>query len=88
MSYQTLEVKYMGERKEWKTPVYGELWQWNKFWLMGCPKCGQPSTLRGSKGGHTVTLDGDKATVTPSIGCPLKPCDAHYFVRDGKVVPA
>lgn len=86
--YETLVVKYMGERRKWKTPIYGELWTWNDFWLMGCPACGEAATLKGSKGGHTVTIDGDKATVSPSVGCPYADCDAHYFVKNGKVIPA
>jgi len=88
--YKTLEVKYMGERRHWKTPIYGEIWRWKDFWLMGCPACGQAATLAGREGGHTVILEGDfdVVTVSPSIGCPFSDCDAHYFVRDGKVVPA
>lgn len=85
--YKTLEVKYMGHRDHWKTPIYGELWQWKGFWLMGCPACGQAATLRTSKGGHTIILEEDVPTVNPSIGCPFADCDAHYFVRDGKVIP-
>lgn len=86
--YKTLVVKYMGERLQWKTPVYGEVWQGNGFWLMGCPACGEVATIAGRKRGHTIFITGDVVSVEPSIGCPYENCDAHYFVRDGVVVPA
>ena len=90
--YKTLTVTYLGERDQWKTPVYGDLWQWRGFWLMGCPACGRVATLKHTSGGHTVTLEGEvpvlKATISPSIGCPYQDCDAHYFVKNGEVVPA
>ena len=78
MEYKTIEVKFLGERKSWKEPCFGEFWKWNTFWLLGCPRCGKVATLQ-----HTVEVKDDVATINPSVGCPF--CHAHYFVKEGKV---
>lgn len=94
MEYKTLEVKIVSLRREYKTPVYGEMWCWrptdggdSNLWLLGCPACGEVATLQTLKGeGHTVTIKDDKPTVSPSIGCPF--CQAHYFIKEGSIVVA
>jgi hypothetical protein len=84
MEYQTLEVKYVGERDIWHTPCYGEFGKWNKFWILGCPRCGEVLTLRtfGEGPQHRV-ISTDPVHIEPSIGCTH--CRAHIFVRNGKI---
>ncbi len=37
----------------------------------------------GNLADHTVTMDQGRITVEPSIVCPT--CEAHYYVRDGRI---
>ena len=86
MSYKVTEIKYVGWRKIWKEPSYGELGEmgWDSptgrvhFWILGCPRCGIESWLQ-----HEVKVIDEKVTINPSVGCPH--CHAHYFVRDSKI---
>ena len=50
-----------------------------------CPRgCGEVVTPLGA-GEWTLTEDGDKPTLSPSISN-AQTCKAHYWIRDGKVV--
>lgn len=65
-------------------PAPGTLVHWEdtgKF-SMWCPKCGRAAGLDD----HKVSLDSQElGTIEPSLVCPCHGCDAHYFVRAGKV---
>ena len=78
MEYKTIEIKFLGkDRKQWKEPCYGEIWQWNTFWLLGCPRCGKVATLN-----HEVLVN-NFVTIKPSVGCPF--CHAHYFIKNSRI---
>jgi len=52
-----------------------------KGFIISCPKCG---IYASSSSGHTVEVE-EPLTVSPSFICPHKPCDAHYFVKNGEI---
>lgn len=35
-----------------------------------------------------LTMNGEKATLNPSIGNFQIPCKSHYFIRDGQIINA
>lgn len=47
-----------------------------------CYKCGFVCGLAD----HIVQIIDEKVTLTPSVLCPIEKCQAHYFIKDGKVV--
>ena len=81
--YRTLEITVKEPRSSWPSRSYGELFKPDEkanYWLLGCPACGLIAFLN-----HEVTVTEGKATIDPSVICPE--CNAHYWVRDGKVQP-
>jgi hypothetical protein len=84
--FNVLRVKVLEPRISWRAPAYGELWRIGDeagAWMLGCPACGEPAMLD-----HDVLVVGDRATISPSVLCPMLSCRAHYHVVDGEVRPA
>lgn len=52
-----------------------------KGFIITCPKCG---VYASSSKSHVVEQE-DPLTVSPSFVCPHKPCDAHYYVKNGEI---
>lgn len=51
--------------------------------------CGEKTVTPIKKGEWSLEIIGDKVTLNPSIGnFNPPPYHAHYFIRDGKVIPA
>jgi uncharacterized protein YbaR (Trm112 family) len=91
MEYKILEAHYVGEQQVYPKNRYGNIGKWYQFWVVTCPVCGNPINLHTENLGgdppfHTVEVKEGRVTVNPSIGCPH--CKAHYFIRDGKIIPA
>jgi hypothetical protein len=53
--------------------------------LCACGTCGWETVTPLGPGEWTLTMEGDKATLMPSIGNWQFPCGSHYYVRGGKV---
>lgn len=56
-----------------------------KYWMQ-CFNCGLISNL----GSHTIEINGDKISLSPSLLCPrTEPfCGAHYYVKNNEVIQA
>jgi len=89
--YKILTVK-IERLEEWSDDgmAAGYLWEAKDIqsifggWLHGCCKCGVVGGLD-----HTITVDEHgRPTIHPSIRCGAPGCDAHYWVKDGKVTPS
>ena len=52
-----------------------------KYWLR-CHKCGVSANL----GLHEVTIVDELITINPSISCPNKECNAHYWIKNSEIV--
>lgn len=48
--------------------------------LLACPLCGKWAFVE-----HTVTGPEDAPTCHPSLRCPFPPCDAHYWIKEGRI---
>ncbi len=88
--YKVLEVK-MERLATWADDGEAAGYLWKTFdmegtprgWWLGCCKCGVVGGLS-----HRVTVDDEgRPTVDPSIVCGYPGCGAHYYIRQGKVIP-
>lgn len=48
--------------------------------------CGMQTVTPFGAGGWKLTVDGDKVSLSPSIGNWNFPCKSHYFFRENKIV--
>jgi hypothetical protein len=86
MRHETLipvYVEHMPEELQEGVLYISEIFQ-TAIHLCACGECGRETVTPLSQG-WTVTDDGGKITIRPSIGNWQMPCKSHYFITDGRV---
>ena len=67
--------------------LYVSLTYWTTAHKCGCG-CGQKVVLRLSPKHWAITLNGESVSMYPSVGNWQLPCRSHYWIEEGRIIPA